>query len=428
MTLGNFNGANPFSINWWIINKDTEEIYWKGVNDTYIGEIGTNIQGQNPSITKDELQTLFDQNQLDVVLQLTNTPSNFSGWYVNDQSSGQLTNYYKFSPDPIVRFRWTPRFNIGNALIDEARNNYYIAASFLNEAPAVNNNIPVNVNLNVAEIGATGVVSTIGSLGGQALSAEISINETDNSANVIQSISINTPQTVVAYQGNNIRVAAINTRISNKAGNMYEFKGWYVKNAFNNNYNQLTTSRAYNVNLLLEADYNWVAGYQLYDEPDPPSNPPRSCFLAGTNIMLANGTQIPIEAVKVGDLIMSYDFDNSTWSPSSVLELEAPMRNDYYKVELKNGTTLRMTNEHPVYTRGGWASIIPDETKEDSGMNVHELKVGDELLTSTNTWIEVVNITNVPGQVQTYNLKRVDRYNNFFADDVLAHNKEWNEP
>lgn len=244
MTLRNFNSANPFSINWWIIDSTTEEIYSQGVDNTYISSLNANGE--------------FTDKDLDVVLQLTNTVPNFNGWWVNDQSTGDLTKYIKFSSETMVRFNFIPRYNVENSLIDQFRNTYYIIASFLNEAPNVSTKEPVDVNLDIAEIGANNVVSKIGNLG----TTEIGIREIDSSNNVIQERAVTTPNSVIAYKGDRFTVTTRNERIlfNNQT---YIWVGWFVKSAFNNSYNLLTTSRSYAGNLTVGDEFNWVAGYKL---------------------------------------------------------------------------------------------------------------------------------------------------------------------
>lgn len=151
-----------------------------------------------------------------------------------------------------------------------------------------------------------------------------------------------------------------------------------------------------------------------------------SCFLPGTLITMGNGSQIPIENVKIGDKILSYD-GNLNPVITKVLETESPMRDDYYIMTFENGKELKVTNEHPLYIKSagyeGWGSIIPKETLEDSGITAKKIEVGDHMLNIEKKWIKIANIQHVNEKVQTYNLKKVDKTNTFFAEGFLAHNK-----
>lgn len=151
-----------------------------------------------------------------------------------------------------------------------------------------------------------------------------------------------------------------------------------------------------------------------------------SCFLPGTLITMGDGSQIPIEKVKVGDKIISYD-KNMKPLVTEVLETENPVRDDYYIITFENGKELKVTNEHPLYIKSGkyegWGSIIPEETLEDSKIVTKNIEVNDYLLDINKKWIQIKKIEHIKEKVQTYNLKRVDKTDTFFAEGFLAHNK-----
>jgi len=162
----------------------------------------------------------------------------------------------------------------------------------------------------------------------------------------------------------------------------------------------------------------------------PTTCPGGSCFPAGTMISMADGSKKPIEKVVIGDQVLSYNTFSSEFRTGTVLELEAPVREGLYTIVFKDGGSIEVTNEHPFYTTKatgevGWASIIPEETYKETKTidNVLELSVGDSIMRQDGSWAEIVAITYDHGTVQTYNLKEVSTYDNFFADELLAHNK-----
>ena len=151
-----------------------------------------------------------------------------------------------------------------------------------------------------------------------------------------------------------------------------------------------------------------------------------SCFPAGTPIAMAGGSSKPIEDISVGDVVLSYDLDAKAAVSGEVLELESPIRYHLYTLTLENGDTLRLTGEHPLYARGkGWASMDPEATYEENLQEVMGLEAGDEILSIGGTWLEVIGISyeEIPEGIQTYNLKSIRGYSNFFAGGLLAHNK-----
>ncbi|MEA3329567.1 MAG: hypothetical protein U9Q06_02375 [Nanoarchaeota archaeon] len=149
-----------------------------------------------------------------------------------------------------------------------------------------------------------------------------------------------------------------------------------------------------------------------------------SCFPAGTKILMDDRSEKDIEKVRVGDYVMGYDLINDRKVTGKVLELEFPIREHMCELIFVDGSALELTNEHPVYTRKGWKSIEPFETaRENSELVVEKLGVGDEVLFSNYFYKVVLDINCWEEVVQTYNLKSILGSNNFYADNVLVHNK-----
>lgn len=153
-----------------------------------------------------------------------------------------------------------------------------------------------------------------------------------------------------------------------------------------------------------------------------------SCFPAGTMITMADNSKKPIEEIQVGDKVLSYDIENDKLVGAEVTELESPMREGIYTLTFDDGTDLKTTNEHPLYISKdgnvGWGAIDPSATKEEvSTLEVMKIDVGDKVMGSSLAWKEIVDISYKEGATKTYNLIGIEKINNFFADDVLAHNK-----
>ena len=130
------------------------------------------------------------------------------------------------------------------------------------------------------------------------------------------------------------------------------------------------------------------------------------CFLEGTKILLADSSYKNIEDVEVGDLVQSYDEDKKEMVTGKVLKTFYHEKTDYYLVI--NGK-LRLTPNHPMYVNNEW--------KEAGG-----IKIGDLLLDKDGNYISVTSIEKIDESVPVYNLE-VSGYHNYFADDILTHNK-----
>jgi len=134
---------------------------------------------------------------------------------------------------------------------------------------------------------------------------------------------------------------------------------------------------------------------------------------------MADNTEKNIEDIKVGEYVLGKN------GKAEIFELESPIREGYYTIILENGNQLKVTDEHPIYSRNnkgeGWSSIIPEETYKDSEMSVNKLTKNSEVLT-INGWTKIKDIDYTAKEIQTYNLKDVEG-KTFYANGVLVHNK-----
>ena len=148
-----------------------------------------------------------------------------------------------------------------------------------------------------------------------------------------------------------------------------------------------------------------------------------SCFPAGSQVTMARGNTKNIEDVLVGEEVMSYNLEDEKIETQEVKELEQPFRGHMITVEFDDGSQLKMTDEHPVFTQRGWASFNPENTyKERQDLDVVKLQVGDRIKTATG-WKGITGWVRKDGGVQTYNLKVVENTHTFFVEDSLVHNK-----
>jgi len=169
---------------------------------------------------------------------------------------------------------------------------------------------------------------------------------------------------------------------------------------------------------------NGKCGYVTPHDPpeDPPVNP-QSCFPGYTLITMKDGSQEQIKEVEVNDEVLSYDVENNDFVFAEVLELESPIREGIYLIN----NLINVTDEHPFYIKKdnkiGWGAINALHAKQDSEIkeDILDLEIGDFLF--NGNWVEVESIEYFPGLIQTYNLKTVNNYNNFFANNFLVHNK-----
>ena len=157
-----------------------------------------------------------------------------------------------------------------------------------------------------------------------------------------------------------------------------------------------------------------------------------SCFPAGTQVTMADGTTKNIEDVVEGDIVLSYNETTKEKEPKKVIGLNNPVHNDMVKYTLSNGKTIISTFDHPYYTNLlQLASFAPQLTnaRYELDTNVIKIKKGDVLYSLPNEneiGLHAVAVQTIEPQpladVQTYIITVEDNHN-FFANEILVHNK-----
>jgi len=114
-----------------------------------------------------------------------------------------------------------------------------------------------------------------------------------------------------------------------------------------------------------------------------------SCFLAGTQITMADSSTKNIEDIQVGDLVQSYNTITNTKIPGVVTEtyIHNEQEMGEYYIEINN--ELSVTPNHYLYTDGTW-------------VQAQYLQKGDQV--STND-IQITTVEYIPTQVQTHDFR-----------------------
>lgn len=143
------------------------------------------------------------------------------------------------------------------------------------------------------------------------------------------------------------------------------------------------------------------------------------CFPAGTCVLMPDDSERAIETLQVGEQVIGRDGEKQiTTTITATIRLPQKM---VYELLFADGSTLTLTDSHPVMTTGGWKSLSPSATsQENPGLVSSRLQIGDTIITRNGTcrlldWhprerVPVYNIT--VGEPHTY-----------YANGVLVHNK-----
>jgi hypothetical protein len=166
--------------------------------------------------------------------------------------------------------------------------------------------------------------------------------------------------------------------------------------------------------------------------PSPPPPPPPvyydyfsrgcCCFVAGTEITMADGSIKSIEDVVIGDKLIGKDGMINT-----VIEYIRPTLGERTLVGF-NGITPFITNDHPVLTIDGtWKSVDPAGTASKyaaAKLNAGQLSIGDTIATGDGVGFKIVSIEEHAdsADLQVYNFS-LNGNNTYIANGLVVHNK-----
>lgn len=92
-------------------------------------------------------------------------------------------------------------------------------------------------------------------------------------------------------------------------------------------------------------------------------------------------------------------------------------------VSFARGRVLKVTEDHPLFTKEGWKAFNPVRSLEAYGTHAGQLAIGDFVLDTENNWMELEAWTREEGDFTTYSLMNVSPNHNFYAGGFLAHNR-----
>jgi len=152
-----------------------------------------------------------------------------------------------------------------------------------------------------------------------------------------------------------------------------------------------------------------------------------ACFVAGTKVLMGDGTEKNIEDVVEGDEVISFNESTLQNEVKKVIGLKTPIHNDMVKYVFANQTEIVCTFDHPFYVGNlELASFAPFLTNKRYKIDreVRQIKVGDLVYISngvSKTAIkDIIELDEV--DTQTYIITVEDNHN-FYANNILVHNK-----
>jgi len=147
---------------------------------------------------------------------------------------------------------------------------------------------------------------------------------------------------------------------------------------------------------------------------------------------MADGPHKDIENVVVGDKVVTYNVALKKTEVEEVLEVVSPIHRQFIVLSFNNGIVNTNTLDHPYYVVDkGWSSYNPKMTKTKYKLEVEQLAINDIILSYNNLKdkveeVKLIDLDLLDQTQQTYNLHKVGKNHNFFANGILVHNKAGN--
>jgi len=166
--------------------------------------------------------------------------------------------------------------------------------------------------------------------------------------------------------------------------------------------------------------------------PDGKNEPipfnPNSCFVAGTKILMTDGSQKNIENILVGDKILSTNMDNMLIEEDEVIRF--PVTIEFYRkiiIKFSNGIDIKCSPQHPIYVKGkGWSVIDVKMAEKDISFDLATIEEGDIVFYYEKGILKEIKIEKIidsGNYEKMYNVKYVKKNNTFFANGILVHNR-----
>ncbi|WP_331746041.1 polymorphic toxin-type HINT domain-containing protein [Streptomyces virginiae] len=148
-----------------------------------------------------------------------------------------------------------------------------------------------------------------------------------------------------------------------------------------------------------------------------PPCPARHSFPAGTPVLMANGTNRPIEKIEAGDLVTATDPTTGETKPRRVTRtIHTPDDRNFTEVTLGDGSVLTSTSHHPYWSES-------DREWKDAA----DLTAADTLRTPQGNPVAVATTRDWDGQQDAYDLT-VDDLHTYYVSTgtthVLVHNTD----
>ena len=149
------------------------------------------------------------------------------------------------------------------------------------------------------------------------------------------------------------------------------------------------------------------------------------CFIAGTEIKMSDDSVKNIQDITIGEIVKTYNHDTSTIEDKEVINILHKSVESTVKFTFNDGKELECTHDHPLYslTNQKYISYNPTQTYQLYKLHVDQAEVGTKVMLFDGTESTITGIEEKTDKVTVYNLQDVVDNHNFFANDMLVHNR-----
>ena len=150
------------------------------------------------------------------------------------------------------------------------------------------------------------------------------------------------------------------------------------------------------------------------------------CVAEDSLISMADGTQKQIKDIKVGDKVLSYNTTTRKVEQTVVQSLTKVIRQDIVHITFADGTMLKITPDHPMFSERGWIAYSTadgENTYPEVELEKQGTQIGDMILSLSLLFDkEIVDMKYITGEKIPVYTFTVEDNHNYFAQSVLIHN------
>lgn len=145
------------------------------------------------------------------------------------------------------------------------------------------------------------------------------------------------------------------------------------------------------------------------------------CFAAKTLVKMGDGGEKPIETIKIGDEVLTYNFELEREEKTKVETVVSVKHHNMVRLGF-DGKEITVTNDHPFYIKGkGWCTVNGYANSITTFLGeISKLEIGDGFVGTNGETFELKAITPLQICVPTYTITRLKNGNSFFANGLLV--------